>query len=400
MKGHAANLLAIALTGIAIMAGAAAQGEPSITLGQMEARPGGVAVVPVAIDGLPSGVRAAGLNARILYPAHVLSMPSVAYGPLLDQNADLLESYSPRPGDISVIAACPEQRRSFNASSGAVFYLVFRVSPQALPGQTLPLTFAEASGGWPDTPPTGLSDDTGSASIAHLRVEGSVTFTATAPDPTGYPTVDSDSDGKPDGCETVSFALLRAEGSLWTNLYLSDSDGDGLLDGQEDTGDCPFTASAFMTNPRNPDSDGDGFDDGMEALILLTDPLDPNDPAPDDPDFADADGDGLPAIVDPDDNNPDTDGDGFADGYEALFGTDPEDPDSYPSLGDVNVDGVTNNVDAIMLLRYSLGSISTLPEPNNGDVNRDGVFNNMDAIVIFNWGLGVVPLLPFQVPGL
>ena len=208
---------------------------------------------------------------------------------------------------------------------------------------------------------------------------------------------DADGDGKPDDCETTDPSLLRAEGSQWTHALLADTDGDGLLDGQEmlPEGCYATRTDVWQTDPRNRDTDGDGFWDGMEALILGSNPLDPTSPSVVDPNFFDADGDGLPAHLDPDDNNPDSDGDGFADGYEVLFGSDPEDPDSTPSLGDANGDGEFNNIDSVMVFNHALGNVPVLPASDNADANLDGVINNIDAIVFFNFNLGNLPLLPF-----
>ena len=51
------------------------------------------------------------------------------------------------------------------------------------------------------------------------------------------------------------------------DLYSVDTDGDGLLDGQE--------INTHGTDPNNPDTDGDGWSDGDEVMIHGTDPLDP-----------------------------------------------------------------------------------------------------------------------------
>jgi len=50
-----------------------------------------------------------------------------------------------------------------------------------------------------------------------------------------------------------------------------DMDGDELLDLDE---------AALGTHPLRPDSDGDGYTDGREVLVLGTDPLNAQDPAP------------------------------------------------------------------------------------------------------------------------
>jgi eukaryotic-like serine/threonine-protein kinase len=100
-----------------------------------------------------------------------------------------------------------------------------------------------------------------------------------------------------------------------TASALGDRDQDGLSDAQEEI---------VGTDPDNPDTDGDGLLDGEEVLTWGTNPLN-----------RDTDGDGL---LDGDEvhiyktspTNPDTDGDGIPDGVEVAMGTDPLDPNDPP----------------------------------------------------------------------
>jgi hypothetical protein len=55
---------------------------------------------------------------------------------------------------------------------------------------------------------------------------------------------------------------------------VSDTDGDGLTDAQEDT-DLSGTVDPGETDPGDADSDDDGLTDGGEVLVYGTDPLDP-----------------------------------------------------------------------------------------------------------------------------
>ena len=80
-----------------------------------------------------------------------------------------------------------------------------------------------------------------------------------------------------------------------------DSDHDGLSDEEEAT---------YGTDPFKADTDSDGLTDGDEVIYFNTDPT-----------------------------NPDTDGDRISDGQEVRVGTDPKDPNSFPSCGD----GVVND---------------------------------------------------------
>ena len=129
------------------------------------------------------------------------------------------------------------------------------------------------------------------------------------------------------------------EAALGTDPANPDSDGDGLLDGDE--------VYVHGTDPLDVDSDDDGMGDGYEVGAGL-DPVDPADANGDadsdglsnllehdlgtDPNDVDSDDDGLDdgrevnfQATDP--TNPDTDGGGRSDGEEVLFdGTDPLDP--------------------------------------------------------------------------
>jgi hypothetical protein len=94
------------------------------------------------------------------------------------------------------------------------------------------------------------------------------------------PTNDLDEDGLLDADEAATYG---------TDPALRDTDGDGLVDGDEVT---------YGYDPVNPDTDGDGLRDGDEEYGYGTDP-----------------------------GNPDTDGDGASDGEEVGAGADPLDPD-------------------------------------------------------------------------
>ena len=214
------------------------------------------------------------------------------------------------------------------------------------------------------------------------------------PTPTMDTPLDTDGDGKPDECE---WAAPGPPDTGRTSLFLPDSDGDGLLDGQEDPGDCEgATGTLALTDPRNPDTDGNGILDGIEVFFLQSDPLDPDDP----PDLVDSNGDGLPdglkTELGLDVDLTDSDGNGFSDAYELLMGSDPLDPDSAPTLGDMNDDGLTNNLDAVWLFNYALDSAPAPPRLDRADIRADGQINNLDAIALFNWVMGNIPLLPVR----
>lgn len=105
------------------------------------------------------------------------------------------------------------------------------------------------------------------------------------------------------------------EEELGTDPNNPDTDGDGLMDGEE--------VNKYFTNPLNPDTDGDGLKDGEEVLNYKTDP-----------NKADTDGDGLKDGEEvlnykTDPLNSDSDGDGLKDGDEVLkYKTDPNKVDT------------------------------------------------------------------------
>lgn len=198
---------------------------------------------------------------------------------------------------------------------------------------------------------------------------------------------DIDNDNLPDGVEYP----VPAGGQ--SNRYLWDSDGDGLSDGFEDrNANGAYDVGETHTGRR--DTDGDGAWDGTEVLILGTDPLDPADPTS----VVDSDADGLPKPPDPDDGNQDTDGDRFADGIEAVSCGLPAVANAglRPPLGDLDCDGHSSNLDALIIQNILLGLTphGVLPGEVNADVNRDRQASNLDSLVIIAWLLSMTPVLP------
>ena len=124
-------------------------------------------------------------------------------------------------------------------------------------------------------------------------------------DPIGIYTVDADNDGLTNCEETTGVndpsTTANPNGNI-SDPNDSDSDNDGLNDGQE---------GINGTNPNDSDSDNDGLNDG-EEVTGVDDPSTPVNPGGD--------------ITDP--NDSDSDNDGLSDGEEATEGTDPNDSDS------------------------------------------------------------------------
>jgi subtilisin family serine protease len=178
-----------------------------------------------------------------------------------------------------------------------------------------------------------------------------------------------------------------------SNMYLFDSDGDGLSDGVEDA-DQSGAQDIGETSTRDYDSDDDGLTDGLEVLLLLTDPLNPSDPSS----YTDADGDGVPASDDPNDSNVDTDGDTYRDSYELEHGSDPNNVSEKPTLGDLNDSGTVTNSDWVIGRRLTLGIFSWDDyNVNNMDVNRDGLLTNSDWVILRRYTLSLTgfDLLPY-----
>lgn len=182
---------------------------------------------------------------------------------------------------------------------------------------------------------------------------------------------DTDGDGLKDGEEVSKFS---------TNPTLADTDGDGLNDGTE--------VNLHKTNPTKADSDQDGLNDNEEITKYKTDPM-----------KADTDGEGLndgdevkKYKTDP--LKTDTDGDGLYDGEEVMKhktdplkkdtdggsvddlteimrGTNPLDPnDDVVKIGvPIVLEGVTfeTNKSSItpessQILRSALKTLTTYPE--------------------------------------
>ncbi len=64
------------------------------------------------------------------------------------------------------------------------------------------------------------------------------------------------------------------------------------------------------------------------------------------------------------------------------------------AIGDVNCDGVVDEIDAQFVLQYEAGLIAVLPCLNSGDVNGDGAVNSIDALLILQLNVGLIGRLP------
>jgi len=140
------------------------------------------------------------------------------------------------------------------------------------------------------------------------------------------------------------------------DLEIADTDGDGLLDDEEDF-NMNGLVDAGETDPSKVDTDGDGFVDGLDGVVLLTD---------------------YPAGID-------VNGDGFVD------------TDLYPVVltdGDLNGDGVVDIRDLLRAKRILTGQEPELdpntelpyadvaPLGSNGKPAPDGQFNIGDLLIL------------------
>ncbi len=191
--------------------------------------------------------------------------------------------------------------------------------------------------------------------------------------------MDPDGDGiqnYQDGCPLVAVDQ-DYDNDCVLDIYDPDDDNDGLTDANE---------ILAGTDPLNQDTDGDGFSDGAEVNTFLTDPLtiDGDNDSDGEPDAYDTDddNDGLSdtdeALYGSDPFNPDTDGDGFGDNVEVVtFGTDPTVAD-----GDNDNDGLPDAYDP----DDDNDGLSDVDEEANGsdpfvvDTDGDGFSDNAEVV--------------------
>jgi len=150
---------------------------------------------------------------------------------------------------------------------------------------------------------------------------------------------DSDGDGLADGVEDANHNGYR-DGTE-TDLCLADTDGDLINDNIEVPG---------CSDPLDTDSDGDGLEDGEE----------------------DIDHNGARNGLETDLCNANTDEDiyDFNDGWEVLYGFDPLDPDDPVASADPDSDGLTNQEEA------SIGTNPIDPDTDNDDMPDGWEVNN------------------------
>jgi hypothetical protein len=151
------------------------------------------------------------------------------------------------------------------------------------------------------------------------------------------------------------FCLAKVEAGGWKGVGFLDSDNDGITDWND----------LFMgLDPKNPDTDGDGLLDGEEMSVYHTNPME-----------KDTDNDGLTdyeevKIYHTHPQKPDTDGDGILDGKEIRSG-------SNALSGDRDKDGLLDEIE------NRIGS-----NTSKKDTDGDGITDNDE------WKRGTNPLIP------
>lgn len=176
----------------------------------------------------------------------------------------------------------------------------------------------------------------------------------------------------------------QSMGRLWCEAlnglqgwFCLDDDRDGLLNSLE---------TQLGTDPALADTDGDGLVDGNDGLV----------PIGNIPGGVDTNGDGFADGEQVFSTNPllaDTDGDRLGDGLEAANASDPLDANSWPALADGDIaplgapDGETNAGDILLATRIVLGlETATALELAHADLYPpgapDGAINLQDLILL------------------
>lgn len=167
---------------------------------------------------------------------------------------------------------------------------------------------------------------------------------------------DTDEDGLNDNVETGTGIFVDAN-DTGTKALIADTDGDMLNDNVETNSGVYVSATDTGTNPHVADSDGDGLMDNVETSTGA---------------FVDASNTGT------DPNKADSDGDGVSDQREVIEETDPNDPNSKPTivvtLGDDFESGDIN--DRWLVQWNNVGNAEIAQEDGKGVVTVSGANAN------------------------
>lgn len=274
---------------------------------------------------------------------------SVVYNLCIDSMRDINTSYKLYIYGLSVYVALPQVEGGFNGSAD----------------ETTDILIEKQGFGFEGNPFLILAD--------YIDLEtGGYNIRITNTDPTRV-------------LKLTSVMLLRQGGLDPCN---PDTDGDGLLDGEE-----PYIDNGYITSPLLFDTDYDGLNDGLEMGNASLGDVDPTTTT--DPTSMDTDNDGLLEFeedknlngrVDPgetDPNKPDTDEDGLLDKIEVALETNPLNPDTdgngvLDGDEDFDEDGLSNALE--------LGNESrdtdplTTTDPLSPDTDRDGLLDGEEDV--------------------
>lgn len=218
------------------------------------------------------------------------------------------------------------------------------------------------------TPDADLDGESGGGDGLSNLLEYQLDLSPVLSDSDGDGTSDANEDWDEDGLTNLQ------EVNLGTNAKLSDSDGNGISDADEDTDGDGLTTAQELSRGLNPsrydDSDNDGVPDDWECFYGF-DPFDGTDLGSDD------DNDGVITRVEystwkTNPRNPDTDGDGitdFNDGAQAILNG----LDAYAKANDKDFDGLTDTNEA------TAGT-----DPEKPDTDGDGLLDSWEVSYGYN----------------
>ena len=171
---------------------------------------------------------------------------------------------------------------------------------------------------------------------------------------------DADNDGIPDAYETGTGVWVSPT-NTGTNPNVADTDGDGLSDGVETNTGIYVSASNTGTSPLKADTDGDGLKDSYEnnTGVYIN-----------------------PTLTGTNPNIADSDGDGTPDGNEIIYGTNPANAASKPTVlkavpGDADNDGLPDSYETNTGVYVSATNTGT--NPNLADTDGDSVPDGMEV---------------------
>ena len=270
--------------------------DPTISLDDINAQPGANAQFKVYVSNCSE--HHAGANVKLIFPDFVKSV-SVAAGPDLTgfDSPDFAVVQGASATTVTVLLY--SESATFQLASGVLLEIDFTVDDGA------------ANGKYDVTIPQNPSSTPKVCSYALSNVDGTVSISPQIV--SGYITVSDDQDVDTDG-DKLPDVFEKDYCTLYNN---PDTDGDGLLDGDEET-NMNRIVDSWETDPCRWDTDGDSIGDGDE----------------------DANHNG---VVDPGETDPreeDTDFDGYRDDDELLAGSDATSSDSQPTI--VCVDSAGN----------------------------------------------------------